>query len=322
MKAITYKNYGEPKDVLSLQDIPTPSPKEDEVLIEVKAVSINSWDWDFVRGIPKLYRLITGVPKPKYLVPGIDAAGIISKVGSQVSRFKEGDKVFGDLSESGFAAFAEFTTAKEKSITIMPSKMSFEEAASLSHAGNLAYQGLLAHRPIRKGDQILINGAGGCVGPFAIQIAKHYGAEVTAIDSAEKFDILNALGADHTIDYKSQNFSKNKLKYDLILDCIGTRSAGTYAKSLKQDGILSLSGGKISSMLSVGIVGRLFSLFSKKKIGMIMHRANQNNEDLIELFNQEKLKVVIDEKFPFEKLPDALLKQGEGRLKGKLVVQV
>ena len=218
MKTIVYHKYGSP-DVLRMEDIPKPIPGDDEVLIKIYAVSINSWDWDALTGKPYEYRFLFGLLKPKSTkLHGCDIAGKVEEIGKNVKCFQIGDEVFGDLAEGGWGAFAEYTCACEKELILKPSTMTFEEAACLSHGGNLAVQGLIDIGKIKSGQKVLINGGGGSTGTLAIQIAKLFDAKVTAVDHTVKLDIMLTLGADHVIDYTKEDFTQNGLKYDLIFD--------------------------------------------------------------------------------------------------------
>lgn len=322
MKAAVYTKYGFPNEVLKITEVEKPTPKNDEVLVKIHASSINSWDWDLVRGIPRIYRLIFGLFKPKFNTPGIDIAGTIETVGENVKGLKPRDEVFGDISESSFGAFAEFVCIKEKNLALKPIGISFEHAATLPHAGGLAYQGLFDSRPIEKGHKILINGAGGCTGPFALQMAKLNGAVVTVVDSAQKLEMLHKQGADHLIDYKKEDFTKNGQKYDLILELIGNRSIWEYSRSLKPKGILSVSGGSISTILQSGLIGPLLSLFSNKKMGILMHRPNTTLPSLIELYEAGKLKPVIDSTYTLNEVSTAIQQLGEGKSNGKLLITI
>lgn len=322
MKAAVYTKYGSPNAVLKLTEVDKPKPKANEVLVKIHTASINSWDWDLVRGIPRIYRLLFGLFKPKYNIPGIDIAGTVESVGKDITQFKPGDEVFGDISESAFGAFAEYTCAKAENLLTKPASMPFEDAATLPHAGGLAYQGLLDRRPIKKGDKILINGAGGCTGPFALQIAKLHGAEVTVVDRGEKLALLKELGADHTIDYQKEDFTTNGKKYDLILELIGKRSIRTYKKSLTPTGTLSVSGGTIACILHTAFIGPLHSSKKGKKLGILMHRPNTTLKALRNQYLEGNLNPIIDKRYPLAKANEAIERLGKGESLGKMVVNI
>ena len=221
MKAIVYTKYG-PPDVLELKEVAKPTPKDNEVLIKVHAASVNDWDWALLRGVPFVNRLTTGILKPiKIKILGSDIAGRVEAVGKNAKQFQAGDEVFGDLSGLAWGGFAEYVCAPENRLILKPASMSFEQAAAIPQAAVLALQGLRDKRQVQPGQKVLINGAGGGAGSFAIQIAKSFGVEVTGVDSTTKLDMMRSLGADHVIDYKQEDFTKNGQRYDLILDLMG-----------------------------------------------------------------------------------------------------
>ncbi|MCG7995246.1 MAG: NAD(P)-dependent alcohol dehydrogenase [Candidatus Thiodiazotropha taylori] len=317
MKAIVHNRYGSP-DVLRMEDVQKPVPGDDEVLIKICAVSINAWDWDTLTGKPFEYRIMFGLLKPKNEgLHGCDMAGKVEEIGKNITRFKVGDEVFGDLSEEGWGAFAEYACARESELALKPSSMTFEEAACLSHGGNLAVQGLIDHGKIESGQKVLINGGGGSTGTLAIQIAKLFDVEVTAVDRTEKLDVMLTLGADHVIDYTKEDFTQNNKKYDLILDVKTNRSVFDFQRALSPNGVYVTVGGATSRILQVVLYGKLFR---KYRMLMVMYKANKDLNYLIELFEAGKLKPVIDKCFPLEKTAEAFQYFGEGRFKGKIVV--
>ncbi|MCG8016944.1 MAG: NAD(P)-dependent alcohol dehydrogenase [Candidatus Thiodiazotropha sp. 'RUGA'] len=317
MKAIVHHRYGSP-DVLRMEDVQKPVPGDDEVLIKIFAVSINAWDWDTLTGKPFEYRLMFGLLKPKNEgLHGCDIAGKIEDIGKNVTRFKVGDEVFGDLSEEGWGAFAEYVCVRESELALKPSSMTFEEAACLSHGGNLAVQGLIDHGKIESGQKVLINGGGGSTGTLAIQIARLFDVEVTAVDCTEKLDVMLTLGADHVVDYTEEDFTQNNKKYDLILDVKTNRSVFDFQRALSPNGVYVTVGGATSRILQIVLFGKLFK---KYRMLMVMYKANKDLNYLIELFEAGKLKPVIDKRFPLEKTAEAFQYFGEGRFKGKIVV--
>lgn len=319
MKAIVYHTYGSP-DVLKLKDIPRPIPGDDEVLVKVRAVSINSWDWDMLTGKPYEYRFFSGLIKPKSTqIHGCDIAGTVAAVGKKAKTFNVGDEVFGDLSESGWGAFAGYTCAPENHLILKPSGMTFEEAACLSHGGNLAVQGLIDYGQIQSRQTVLINGGGGSTGTLAIQIAKLFGAEVTAVDRSEKLDLMRSLGADYVIDCTKVDFTDNEHKYDLIFDVKTNRSPSEYKRVLSPNGVYVTVGGKTYRILQLVAFGRLIK---KPKMHMVAYRANKDLPYLIALFEAGKLTPVIDKCYPLEETADAFRYFGEGRFKGKIVITV
>ena len=317
MRAIVYHNYGSP-DVLRLEDIQKPVPGDDEILVKVHAVSINSWEWDMLTGKPFEYRFLSGLLKPKSTnIHGCDISGQIEAVGKKAKQFKVGDKVFGDLSEGGWGAFAEYTCACENEFILKPSSMTFEEAACLSHGGNLAVQGLIDFGKIKSGQTVLINGGGGSTGTLAIQIAKLFDVEITAVDSTEKLDMMRTLGSDHLIDYTQEDFTKNGRKYDLIFDVKTTRSIFDYKRALCPGGTYVTVGGNTSRILQLLLFKKLVGNYEMHLVG---YKANKDLKYIVALFEGGRLKPVLDRCFPLEKTADAFRYFGEGRFKGKIVV--
>ncbi len=221
MKAMIYNRYGLP-EVLQLKEVPRPVQKDDEVLVKVHAASVNSWDWDLLRGTPFLNR-IGGIIKPRYKILGADIAGRVEAVGRNVKQFQPGDEVFGDLSGCGMGGFAEYVCARENSLALKHPGMTFQEAAAIPQGASMALQRLRQHGQIHAGQKVLINGGGGGVGTFAIQIAKSFGTKVTAVDRTDKLDMMRSIGADHVIDYTKEDYTKNGLSYDLVLDATAFR---------------------------------------------------------------------------------------------------
>jgi NADPH:quinone reductase-like Zn-dependent oxidoreductase len=319
MKAIVYGKYGSP-DVLRMEDIQKPIPGDDEVLVKIYAVSINSWDWDTLTGKPFEYRFLYGLLKPKSTkIHGCDIAGKIEEIGKNVKHLQVGDDVFGDLAEEGWGAFAEYTCACENELALKPSNMTFEQAACLSHGGNLAVQGLIDYGKIRSRQKVLINGGGGSTGTLAIQIAKLFDVEVTAVDHTVKLDTMLALGADHVIDYTKDDFTQNIQKYDLVFDVKTNRSVFNYQRVLCPNGVYVTVGGKTSRILQVVFFGQLFQ---QCKMHMVAYKANKDLSYLLDLFEADKLNPVIDKYFPLEKTAEAFRYFGEGRFKGKIVVTI
>jgi NADPH:quinone reductase-like Zn-dependent oxidoreductase len=319
MKAIVYNNYGSP-EVLRLEDVRKPIPGDDEVLVKVHAVSINSWDWDMLTGKPVEYRFFSGFFKPKNnKIHGCDIAGQIEAVGKKVAQFKVGDDVFGDLSEGGWGAFAEYTCAGENNLILKPSTMTFEEAACLAHGGNLAVQGLIDFGQIKSGQRILINGGGGSTGTLAIQIAKLFDVEITGVDRTEKLELMRCLGADHVIDYTKEDFTKSGRLYDVVFDVKTTRSPFDYKRALSPNGIYVTVGGKTSRILQLLLFGKLMRGHKMRVVG---YQANKDLRYLVELFEAGKLKPVIDKCFPLEETAEAFRYFGDGCFKGKILIKL
>jgi NADPH:quinone reductase-like Zn-dependent oxidoreductase len=322
MKAIVYKKYGSP-DVLELKEVKKPAHKDNEILIKVHAASINSWDWDMLTGRPLEYRLLSGLLKPtKTKILGCDIAGRIEAVGTNIKQFHPGDDVYGDLCDGFWGGFAEYVCARENELTLKPAGMTFEEAAATPQAGLLALQGLCNKREIKPGQRILINGAGGGVGTFAIQMAKSFGAEVTGVDSTGKLDMMSSLGADYVIDYTQEDFTKNVKCYDLILDVKTDRSIFDYRRALSSNGIYVTVGGRSARILQLVFLGSLISMTGSKKLTLIMHKPNKDLNILNELFESGKLKPVIDRCFPLSETAKAFQYFGKGHFKGKIVITV
>ena len=320
MKAIFYTQYG-PPDVLQTKEVSKPVPGDYEVLVKVYAASINSWDWDMVRGKPLVVRM-WGLFKPKYKIPGSDIAGRVETVGKLVTKFKPGDEVFGDLCESGFGAFAEYTCALEKSLALKSPAMSFEEAAAIPQASMLAVQGLIDVGKIRHGQKILINGAGGGVGTFAIQIAKLHGAHVTAVDHTDKLELLRSLGADEVIDFTNEDFTRTGKQYDLILDAITGRSVFAYTRALKRTGAYVTVGGSLPLILLGLFFKPWIAWFSKKHYRLVAMKANKDLGYMYELFEAGKIKPVIEGPYKLEEVPEAFRSFAKGKHKGKIVITV
>ncbi len=324
MKAYNLKNYGAPDKVLKLIETEPPEPKNTEVMVKVCATTINDYDWSITTGKPYDYRLIFGIfsPRKKLLTPGMEVAGIVEKLGNNANKFKAGDAVYGDISEFGFGSFAEFLCIDEKALSHKPDSMSFEEAASIPHAAMLALQALRDVGKIKDGQKILINGGGGGVGSFGIQIAKLYNAEVTGVDTGEKLKAMKTQGFDHVIDYKKVDFTKRDQKYDLILDCKTNRSLWKFLKVLKPEGKYVTIGGNSGKLLQMLYMNPILKLFSKKRMHMLMLRANKDLEYINQLYEEKKINCVIDGPYTFDKIPWAIQRFGNGLHHGKIVISV
>jgi len=320
LKAITYKRYGSP-DVLELKEVEKPTPKDEEVLVKIIAASINVEDLDFLRGRGFSVRFV-GPLKPKYKILGFDLAGRIETVGRNVKQFKPGDEVFGDLFSYGFGAFAEYVCAPEKALMLKPESITFEQAATIPSRAIIALQGLRDKRQIQPGQKVLINGAGGGVGPFAIQIAKYYGAEVTCVDNTKKLDMLRSIGADHVIDYIQEDFTKNGQHYDLILDIAAHHSIFDYKRALSPKGIYLIVGGSRSSILQAVFLGPLISIIGSKKMGLMIWKPNKKEdlEFMKELIESGKVVPVIDKTYPLSEGTAAFKHFEEGTPQGKIVI--
>lgn len=326
MKAIVYTEYG-PPDVLKLEEVKKSTPGVDEVLVKVHAASVNSWDWDLLRGRPRLFRLLFGLLKPKYRILGCDIAGRVEEIGKNVKQFNPGDEVFGDISGCGWGGFAEYVCARVNAVTLKPAGISYEEAAAVPQSALLALQGLRDKRKIRPGQKILINGAGGGVGTFAVQLAKMFGAEVTGVDSARKSNLMRSLGADHVIDYAQEDFTKSGQRYDLILDVMAYHSIFDCKRALSPGGVYVMVGGSALRIFQLMLLGPLISMLGNlpgrkkgKKMGILAHKPNKDLDFLKTLLEAGRIVPVIDKQYPLSEVPDALQYLGEGLVLGKLVI--
>src|SRR6266498_1685772 len=320
MKAIVYYKYGSP-DVLRLENVEMPTPKDNEVLIKVQAVSVNRSDWEGLRGKP-LYARIGGLIKPNNKILGSDVAGTVEAVGKDVKQFKPGDEVFGLMLNYG-GGFAEYACKSEKALALKPAGMTFEQAAAIPQAAFIALQGIREKGQVQPGQKVLINGAGGGTGTFAIQLAKLAGAEVTGVDNAEKLDFMRSLGADHVIDYTKQDFTKNGKQYDLILDVIAHRSVFAYQRALGSNGSCFVVGGSLATFFQILLLGPWIRRSTGKKIRVLVVQPNLKDMVYItELYEASKVVPVIDRRYPLSEVPQALRYLGEGRAKGKVVITV
>jgi NADPH:quinone reductase-like Zn-dependent oxidoreductase len=320
MKAIVYTKYGTP-DVLELKEVPKPTPKDDEVLIKVYAVSLNDWDLALLTG-DFVNRAINGFTKPKKInILGSDIAGQVEAIGKNIKKFQVGDAVYGDLS-GRWGGLAEYACAGEAALAIKPASMTFEEAAAIPQAGMLAIQGLLDKRKIQPGQKILINGAGGGVGTFAIQIIKSYGVEITGVDSAGKLEMMRSLGYDHVIDYTKEDFTRNGHQYDFILDVKTTRSLFDYARALCPGGIYVTVGGNLGRLFQALILRPWIWMVSKKKIAIVALKPNRDLVYLNKLFESGTVKPVIDGCYTLEEAPHAFRYFDQGLHQGKVVLTV
>ena len=321
MKAIVYTKYGS-LDVLNLEEIQKQTPSDDQVLVKVHASSVNYQNLANARGDPFIARLWSGLLKPKYKIPGGDIAGRIEAVGRNVKQFQPGDEVFGDISGCGWGGFAEYVCARENALVLKPASMTFEEVAAVPVAALTALQGLRDKGQIQPGQKVLINGAGGGVGTFAVQIAKSFEAEVTGVDSTRKLDMLRSIGADQVIDYTQEDFTKSGRRYDLILDVVVHRSIFDYKRALSPKGICVFVGGSMTRVFLNMFLGLLISMTGSKKMGIVMWKPNKK-EDLVflkELFEAGKVVPVIDRRYPLSETAEAFRYLEEGHAQGKVVI--
>ena len=318
MKAAVYTKYG-PPDVVQITDIEKPIPKDNEVLVKVRASSVNPLDWHFMRGAPFVVRIGAGLRKPKITRLGVDLAGQVEAAGRNVTQFKPGDEVFGCMR----GAFAEYICVTEDKLAPKPPNLSFEEAAAVPVAAISALQGLRDKGHIQRGQKVAIDGASGGVGTFAIQIAKSFGAEVTAVCSTKNVDKARSLGADHIIDYTQQDFTKTGQRFDLILGANAYHSIFDYRRALNPRGICVVVGGGGILILQVLLLGSLFPLIGNKKVRLFMAEINQKDLILLkDLLETGKIAPVIDRRCPLSELPEAIRYLEEGHAQGKVVITI
>jgi len=324
MKAIICTKYGSP-DVLQLQEVAKPAPKDDEVLIKIHAASINSRDWRLMRANPFFIRLVPGgFLQPKNKILGADVAGRVEAIGRYVKQFKPGDAVFGFLpSATGRGTFAEYVCANENTVALKPANLTFEQAAAVPVAAMTALQGLRDNGNIQPGQKVLINGASGGVGTFAVQIAKAFGAEVTAVCSTRNLDMVRSFGADHVIDYKVEDFTQNGQQYDLILAVNGYHPISEYLRALSPEGIYVVAGGSMLQLFQAALQGRQTSKTGSRKTYVVS--LAQNQKDLIfmkELLESGEVVPVIDGCYPLSKVAEALWYFEKEHAQGKVVITV
>ena len=319
MKAIVYTKYGSP-DVLHLEEVEKPTPKDDEVLIKIHAASVNAYDWHFLTADIFLIRLMGGgLLKPKNTRLGADIAGRVEAVGRNTKQFQPGDEVFGMVK----GGFAEYTCAAESALALKPVNSSFDEAAAVPMAAVTALQGLRDEGQIQAGQKVLINGASGGVGTFAVQIAKSFGAEVTAVCSTRNLDQARSIGADHVIDYTKEDFTKNGQQYDLVFAANGYHSLSAYKRALAPKGIYIMAGGSMAQIFQSMLLGSMMSETGGKKMGGVSAKASQ--KDLVflkELLEAGKVVPIIDRRYTLSEAAEALRYLGEGHARGKVVITV
>ncbi|OIK08890.1 NAD(P)-dependent alcohol dehydrogenase [Bacillus sp. MUM 13] len=322
MRAIVCNKYGTP-DVLELAEIKKPLPAENQVLVKVHSSSLNFGYLVLLKGKPFLARFAFGLTKPKYSIPGGDIAGKVEAVGKNVTLFQVGDEVFGDLSSCGWGGFAEYAAVPEDALALKPANITFDEAAAAPMAGVTALQALRDKGKIKSGQKVLIYGASGGVGTFAVQIAKYFGTEVTGVCSTRNLEILHSLGADHIIDYKNEDFSKNEEYYDLILGVNGSNSISTYKRALKANGTFVHAGGSGSQLFRALVIGPFISMTGSKKISTVLQRASQKDLNYVkELLESGKIKPKIDKQFKLSEITEAFKYFQEGHAQGKVVINV
>lgn len=322
MKAIVYQRYGAP-DVLRFEEVERPTPKGDQILVKIRAVSVNAPDWRVLRATPVLARLHSGLLKPKYPILGCDIAGIVEEVGPEAKQFRVGDEVFGDLANFGFGGFAEYVCPTEKALAHKPAGITFEVAAASPMAGMTALQGLRDHGGVRRGHKVLIVGASGGVGTFAVQVAKHLGAEVAAVCSTDNVEMVRELGADHVIDYTREDFTKNGQLYDVIFAVNGFRSIWDYRSALAPNGTYLMAGGDWPQIQQAMLWGPLLSLLGSKKLRVSPMTPSHDNLVYVgQLLAAGTLTPVIERRYPLSAVPDAMRYYEQRHARGKLIINV
>ena len=322
MKAIEFKSYGGP-EVIELNELPLPVPKDYDILVKIQAAGVNTADWHTMNGQPQVFRLATGIPKPKNTRLGADIAGVVEAVGAKVTRFQSGDAVFGDLSSSGFGGFAEYVAAPEAMLAIKPANLTFEQAAAVPMSAMTALQALRDLGQVRAGQRVLINGASGGVGSYAIQIAKAFGAEVTAVCSRANLDKARELGADQVIDYTQENFTQRGEHYDVILGANGYHHIREYQRALTPTGIYVMSGGTWSQIFQAVLLGPFYSRRNGKQAKALSSvPVLADLEVLTAMIESGSIVPRIDRRFPLSETAAALGYLGTGHAQGKIVVVV
>jgi NADPH:quinone reductase-like Zn-dependent oxidoreductase len=324
MRAVVHHEYG-PPDVLRLEEVEKPAPKDDQLLVRVRAVSVNPLDWHIVRGTPYLMRIVAGLRKPKDLRVGMDLAGTVEAVGGKVTRFKPGDEVFGGSD----GAFAEYVCVAQDKAASKPTNLTFEQAAAAPVAGLTALRVLRNRVQVRPGLKLLINGASGGVGTFAVQIAKAHGAHVTGVCSTRNVELVRSLGADAVVDYTKDDFTKAGPRFDAILDSVGNRSLSEFRRALVPDGrYLMVGGGGVQDQGLTGPLARLFraaimSKFVSQDMGFFMSKGNVHDWDALrDLMQAGKVTPVIDRSYPLSEIAEAMAYVENGHAAGKVVLRV
>ncbi len=314
MKAFVYEKYG-PPETLRMTDVEQPAPKADEVLVKVLGLSVNPADWHCMRGKPIFSRATLGVLRPKHPILGGDIAGRVEAVGSGVTQFQPGDDVYANLLDHGNGGFAEYASVPVGVMASKPASLSFEEAAAVPVAAVTALQGLRHHGEIQPGQKVLVNGASGGVGTFAVQLAKSFGAEVTGVTSTGNLDLVRSIGADHVVDYTTTDFASSEQRYDLILDTIGNRSVPDLTSALTEGGKVAVTGFTTMGRM-IGV-----SLRGGKRVAMVSaHVTAQDLELLAELIEAGSVRPRIDRRYPFAEIPAAIAYLEQGHARGKVVV--
>jgi NADPH:quinone reductase-like Zn-dependent oxidoreductase len=322
MRAVVLHRYGSP-DALRLEEVERPEPGRGQVLVEVRATTINDYDWCYLRGKPYAYRLGFGLTAPRVRILGAEIAGTVVACGEQAQRFAPGDEVYGDISEAGFGGFAEYAAVNEDALARKPAAIGFEEAAALPHAAMLALQGLVDVGRIAQGERVLINGAGGGVGTLGVQLARLKDAgEITGVDHGDKLERLRGLGFHELLDYTEVDFTRTGRRYDLIIDTKTNRPTSHYLRALQQGGRYVTVGGELPRLLELLAKKPLVAATTTKRVSIVALKPNANLSYLNELMAERRLDVVIDGPYPLERVPEAMRRFGEANHVGKIVITV
>lgn len=321
MRAAVFSRYGS-ADSLELKDVEIREPGPGEVLVRVRASSINDWDAGRLAGRPYFTRLFTGLFRPRNRTLGCDVAGTVERVGADVGRFEPGDAVYGDIHAAGFGAFAEYVCVDQNALERKPASLTFEEAAAVPHGATLAWQGLASMGEIRPGQSLLINGAGGGVGPIAMQVGKLRGLEVTGVDRADKLPMLREFGFDHVLDYQRHDFTAGASRYDLILDVRTDRSPFRYARALEPNGVYVTVGGATLRLLQVFLCGPLIKMLSGKTTKVLALRANVGLAEMGPLLERGELRPVVDGPYGLEDVAIAMGIFARAEQKGRMVIAI
>ncbi len=324
MKAIVCERYGAPEH-LQMRDVPAPVPKDRQVLVRVHATTVNDYDWSMVIGRPRIYRLVFGLFRPRRPIPGMELAGVVEALGPNATKWRVGDAVYGDTSNGGLGTFVEFVAVPESELRRMPNGLSFVQAAAIPHALELAYQAVVEIGKLKDGERVLINGAGGGVGTFALQLAKRQGCTVWGVDTDEKLKAMTAMGFDRVIDYKQQDFTQLGERFDLVVDPKTKRSAAELARALTPSGRYVTVGGDPGRLIALVFArwfGRLSRWSGTKRMHILILKSNKNLDALAPLLSSGALKAVIDGPYPLSDAPRLIRYFGEGKHTGKVVMEV
>lgn len=322
MKAVVFEEYGAPEKVCKIALRPQPVPQGNEVLIQLKTAAINDYDWSAVNGKPFVYRLMFGLFKPKKQILGMELSGVIAEKGNHVTNFEIGDEVYGDTSEFGFGSFAEYIALNPKAVRLKPKSISHEQAVALPHAFGLAYQGLVTKGQIKRNQKVLINGAGGGVGSLALQIAKLYDCHVTGVDNEGKLESMKSFGFDEVLDYRKNDFTKQGIQYDLILDCKTSTSIFSYIRALVKGGKYITVGGELPRLFKILLWGNFLKLLTKKELKVLSLKANEGLIHAENMIANGKLTPLIDGPHPMENAPEQIKRFGKGDHQGKIVLTI